>query len=1789
MKILDYRITEQLYSGSRTQVYRGISESDEKPVVLKVLKSDYPTFNELVQFRHQYAIAKNLDLPGVVKHLSLEKYRNGFALVMEDFGGISLADYYLHGEAISLTDLPEFFAIAIQIVTTLQELYHHRIIHKDIKPQNILINPQTKQVKLIDFSISSLLPREEQEIQNPKILEGTLGYISPEQTGRMNRGIDYRTDFYSLGVTFYELLTGQLPFQSNDPMELVHCHIARQAIPPIEINLTIPLILNDILLKLMSKTAEDRYQTAFGLKHDLEKCLEQLGNNGSINSFDLGKRDISERFIIPEKLYGRETEVATLLTAFERISYGTSEMVLVAGFSGIGKTAVVNEVHKPIVRQRGYFIKGKFDQFQRDIPFSAWVQACQNLIRQILTESSDMIQEWRREILSALGENSQVIIDVIPELELVIGKQPPVPELEGSSAQNRFNLLFEKFIWVFATVNHPLVIFLDDLQWADSASLKLMQLLLSDIDTRYLLLLAAYRDNEVFPGHPLLLTLEEIRKASAKVNQITLAPLDLPNLNRLIADTLSCPPESANPLTETIFQKTKGNPFFSNQFLKFLYEDGLIIFDFNLGYWQCDIAKIRELSISDDVVEFMSNQLQKLPENTQNVLKLAACIGNQFDLDTLAIVSEKSLSSTAADLWRGLQEGLIVPISDLYTLYQDSEEFAINDSLSSLANHQSIVPYKFLHDRVQQAAYFLIPEDRKKSTHLQIGRLLLNNTPFTERGERIFDIVNQLNIGIELIDSQTERDELAQLNLIAGRKAQSSTAYSAAQKYLTTAMDLLNPNSWETQYNLTLAIYESGVETAYLSTDFELMGKWANIVLQKAKNILDKIKIYEVKIHTCMAQGKQLSAVKIGLQVLNLLGVVLPESPTSLDIQRGMEETSTALKGKKIEELINLPAMKDPTKLAAMRMLSSMFSPIYIAAPSLLPLIPCQQVNLSINYGNASFSAFGYANYAAILNAVVQDVEVAYQFGKLALNLVEKLNAKELKTKTFVQVAVFTLHWKTHIRETFPIFQQAYQTGLEIGDLEFTSYAAMNKCEYLYFSGEQLTEVEKEMTTYGHALAQIKQQAVLSYTQIFHQAVINLLFSTEDPSRLLGKAYNEENMLPLDQTANDRLGLHYFYCHKLILCYLFDDYPQALENAAKAELYLDGATGLFNIPVFHFYDSLTRLAIYPNVSQSEADTLLQKVTSNQEKMQKWADNAPMNHLHKFDLVEGEKHRVLGNFIEAINSYDRAIAGARDNEYTNEEALANEIAAKFYLAWGKEKIAQVYLTDAYYAYSHWGAKAKVEDLEKRYPQLLASILTEKINIIPGKTIAQTMTATMTSTGTEMYDSLDLATVIKASQALSGEINLSQLLSTLMNIVREHAGASQAVFILEIDGELEIYAQGLGKESNREIVPISRSNTVPVSAINYVWHTSETLVINNMSDDATFAADPYIIQHQPKSVICLPIQHQGKTIGILYLENHLTTGAFTRDRLELLNILSSQAAISIENARLYQTLEDKVKQRTAQLARANEQISDLNKRLKSENIRLSAELDLLKQMQQLILPKEDELSEIQKLDIAGFMEPANEVGGDYYDVLDMDGIVTIAIGDVTGHGLESGILMVMTQTAVRTLQEIKEGDPVRFLDTLNRTIYKNVQRMNSDKNLTLALLNYADGIISISGQHEEIIVVRKGGKIERIETLDLGFPIGLDAEIADFISQTTVELAPGDGVVLYTDGIPEAENIEKKFYGMERLCGVVSENWHLSAIEIKEAAIANLREFIGENKVFDDITLVVMKLKDEELAI
>ncbi|HSF75172.1 MAG TPA: AAA family ATPase, partial [Microcoleus sp.] len=1095
-----------------------------------------------------------------------------------------------------------------------------------------------------------------------------------------------------------------MPWDYDDAMELVHCHIAKQAVPPHEINpeIGIPKTVSDLVMKLLEKTAEKRYQSAWGIIADLEECLEQLQAKGTIADFDLAQKDITDKFQIPQKLYGREREIETLLAAFGRVSNGTTEIMLVSGYSGIGKSALAQEVYQPITKTNGYFIAGKFDQFQRNIPYSAIVKAFGSLVKQLLTENETQLGAWKEKLLAAFGDNGQIIIDVIPDVEFIVGKQPPVQELGATEAQNRFNLVFQKFIRVFCCVDHPLVIFLDDLQWADSATLKLLQVMMADEETKYLFLMGAYRDNEVNPTHPLIMTLEALQNQGATINHITLTPLDIEHITNLIADTVRKDRKSVMPLAELVVGKTQGNPFFVNQFLRTLYEENLLNFNSEQRNWDWDISAIEAVGITDNVVELMVGKLRKLPDSTQQVLRLAACVGNSFDLNTLSIVNEKSTAETFTELVPAIQDGLILATSELGTTEEEILQF-----------HLIITTYKFLHDRVQQAAYTLIEESYKKTVHLQIGRLLWQNSSPEKRGEEIFAIVDHLNLGIEIISDEFERLEIARLNLMAGQKAKAATAYAAASKYLDMGLGRLLKHSWQTHYELTLALHTEAAEAAYLSGDFAQMQRLAEMVKNCATSLLDKVKVYEVEIQACIGQNKLQESLNAGIEFLSLLGVEFPAEPNSSDIEQALSETASILSGKRTEDLIDLPLMADFHQLAIIRILLKIFVSAYIALPPLMPLIITKQIDLSVQYGNASVSPFAYALYGFLLCGM-GEIERGHQFGQLALRLVSKLNAKEIQAKTSALVHTSIQPWKERIKDTLEALLSDYALGLETGELEYAGYVLYNYSYASYFVGKQLTQLEKEIENFTDALNKINQKTPLDYLNICWQAVLNLKGNPENSCQLKGEVYDEQAKLKIYSKNRNNLGIHYLYVHKLVLCYLFENYPEALKNIAQIESCLSAASGLFTVAFFYFYDSLVQLAVYPAPSQPVSDLaterlqqdILKRVQANQEKMQKWANHAPMNYLDKFYLVEAERHRVLGEKVEAIEMYDKAISLAKENEYINQEALAHELAAKFYLSWGKETIAQAYMQNAHYSYQLWGALAKVEDLEKKYPQFLA---------------------------------------------------------------------------------------------------------------------------------------------------------------------------------------------------------------------------------------------------------------------------------------------------------------------------------------------------------------------------------------------------------------------------------------------------------------------------------------------------
>ncbi|MEH2344880.1 MAG: AAA family ATPase [Nostoc sp.] len=1479
----------QIVTLLKAVIYRGIKVKDRCPVIIKGLHPEQCTPNNIEQLKHEYAIAQRLNTTAAVKAYALEIHQGIPYLIMEDFQARSL-DQLLD----QFQQPVPFLKIAIEITSKLAQIHTHHIVHKDIKPQNILINLETNQVKIADFGIAAFIPYQQQIVSSSSQIEGSLPYLSPEQTGRMNRGIDHRSDLYSLGITFYEMLTGQLPFQGKDPLEWVHCHIAKSPLFTSKLNSDIPQTLCEIIMKLLSKVAEQRYQSALGLQFDLEKCLKQLEITGEIQSFILGEQDISERFQIPQKLYGREPEIAKLLQAFERvINQGKPEIVLVSGYAGVGKSTLVKEIHKPIVRQRGVFISGKFDQYKRDIPYSTIVQAFQTLARQILTEAEDKLSTWKQEIKAALGNNGKLITDVIPEVELIVGEQSPIPELGPAESQNRFNLVFQNFISVFAQKEHPLTVFLDDMQWADTATLNLIQTIIAGSNIQYLCFILAYRDNEVDVVHPFSLMIEKVRQYGARTTEILLTPLNLVYVNQLIADTLHSSAEQVESLAQLIIQKTDGNPFFVNEFLKTLHQENLLNFDplqsptplgkggqrGVKGGWRWDIAEIEAQGITDNIVNLIIERMQKLPLATQQVLKLASCIGNRFDLEVLALVGEQSIEETANALVEAILRGLIISI--------ESDESVDKN-------------YRFYHDRVQQAAYALIADESKSAVHLKIGQLLLKNANAEQVNEQIFDLVNQLNLAVDLIIEQTEKDELVRLNLIAGKKAKASTAYTPAKIFFSVAINLLAKNAWMEQYDQTFTLFRELAECEFLTGNLEQAEELFELLLLKAKSHLEKSNIYMLQIRLYQVAGRYEEALILGLKALKLFGVTFSDTNEEVEGAIAIEKKQvlTNLGNRQVSDLINAPAIQDPNIKTLISLLTTLGPPTYLGRPDLFPLVVLKAVNYSLKFGNTEDSCFAYSMYAMLLVSIFHDIPTGYAFSEMTIQLNEKLHDLKLRG---VVLHIHGSHinvWCNHIATDIPFLERGFIGCVEAGDVTMANYNGYQGSWQIIQLGSPLAETYKSLEKYTAFARQSKHDAVYQTIRLEQMLLMNLRGLTHHNMTLSSDSFDESQALAIITDAGFVSGIIFYHIIKLIIFFTYRQYTEALNCALELTNFPVTTLALPIETDYVLYYSLTLTALYPTVSFQEQEQFLQTLESHQQRLQYWATHCPENFLHKSQLVAAEIACIEGRELEAMRLYEQSIASAREQGFVQYEALANELCAKFYVERKFELIAKTYLQEAKNAYVRWQASAKVKHLEESYPQLL-----------PQQQLVSNGTF-ITTTG----EHLDFLSVVKASQTISSEIVFSRLLKTLMQIVIEQAGAEIGYLLLKheqnlaIEVEAKINPQAEQLNVYRLVLEGEISQVIPQSILNYVQRTQETVILQNATEQNLFSKDEYVIQNQPKSVLCLPIARQSKLLGILYLENNLISSAFTQEKLYVLEILTVQIAISLENARLYQGLEN-----------------------------------------------------------------------------------------------------------------------------------------------------------------------------------------------------------------------------------------------------------------------------------------
>jgi PAS domain S-box-containing protein len=1447
-------------------LYRG--EHPSRPASASVLlltpSCGKPSLETLKKLEHEYSLRDELDLAWAALPLAVAEHLGRTALVLEDPGGEPLKQF-LSGP----TELTVFLRIAVGLAAALSGLHKKGLVHKDVKPANILFDSATGEVRLLGFGIASSLPRERQAIKPPEFIAGTLPYMAPEQTGRMNRAVDSRSDLYALGITLYEVLTGILPFTGSDPMEWVHCHIAKQPVPPADRVHGIPEPVSKIVLKLLAKTPEERYQTAGGLESDLRRCLEDPNHKHGAHDFALGDHDRPDYLQIPEKLYGREREIEILLASFDRIvNGGGPELVLVSGYPGIGKSSVVNELQPVLVPPRGLFASGKFDQYKRDIPYSTLAQAFQSLIRTVLTKSEKELGKWRRDLLEALDQNGQLIVDLVPELKLVIGNQPPIPEVPAQDAQRRFQLVFRRFIGVFARPEHPLALFLDDLQWLDAATLDLLEDLLTRSELKHLMLIGAYRDNEVNAAHPLMRKLEAIKSAGRKVKEITLGPLAQEHLGQLLADALRSVPERGAPLAQLVYEKTGGNPFFTIQFISSLAEERMLAFNPDAASWSWDLDRIHAKGYTDNVVDLMIMKLVRLPAQTQKALRQLACLGNLAEIATLSTVLEMSQEQVHADIWESVRQGLVERLDG---------------------------SYKFLHDRVQEAAYSLIPEASRAEVHLRIGRLLKARTSLENREGTIFDIVNHLNRGVGLITSQEESDQLAELNLIAGKRAKASAACGSALKYFIAGGALLADDGWERRRDLIFSLELERAGCEFATGELEAADEHLTALSNRTANNLERAVVLCLFMDACVERLQPDRAIAAALDYLRHVGIEISPHPTEGEVRREYERVWSHLGSLTIEDVAALPLTSDHESLAIVDVLIKIGVPAAVTDENLNCWSICKMVTFCLERGNCDASCYAYVVLSRVAIGYFRDYRTAFRFAQVGLALMEARGLKRFEARIYIFFAGLIAPWMKHVRTCVELWHRGYDAANKIGDFTFANYAKyMLNFNLLLVAGEPLNDVQRKAEL-GQALGP-KAEFSGGILMAAPLAMIRTLRGLTPKFGCFDSDLMEEVPFERLLAGNPYLRTHecWYWIRKMEARYFAGDYAAALEASAKTQPLISCSHAMIEEAEYQFYSALSHAASWDSATVDARAQHLEALAAHQRLLEVWAENCPENFENRAALVGAEIARIENRDLDAMRLYEKAIHSSRKNSFVHNEALAYERASDFYRARGFDQFADTYLRNSRACYASWGADGKVRQLDRRYPGLKHDHLSPG----PGTTI------------TAPVEGLDLATVIRVSQAVSSEIVLEKLFDTVMRKAMEHAGAERGLLIVPRGDELQIEAEAT-ISGNNVIVSLGNrtSAAIPESMVRYIMRTHESVVLEDASSANPFSADSWFVQNRVRSILCLPLLNQAKLSGILYLENNLAARVFTTDRITVLRVLVSQAAISLENTRLYRDLEDR----------------------------------------------------------------------------------------------------------------------------------------------------------------------------------------------------------------------------------------------------------------------------------------
>ncbi|GAB6097223.1 trifunctional serine/threonine-protein kinase/ATP-binding protein/SpoIIE family protein phosphatase [Desulfatiferula olefinivorans] len=1729
-----YPLLELIRETRGAAVYRSIHPDLTLPVQVHILKVRRPSATELALFRQEITAVMGFGGQGLVRCRELIETGGRLALVMDDFPGVPLAGLLAGGPL----SLDVFLDVAHTLSDTLGHLHQEDLTHKAVTPDHILINMDSGEVRLTGFGAVALLTGENDTLHDPAVIRDILAYISPEQTGRMNRPIDYRTDLYSLGVCFYQMLTGQMPFAAGDVMEVYHAHIARRPLSPAEHDPEIPIVLSDLIMRLLEKAPEDRYQNSFGLAADLQACRDAFRKTGAVPFFEIGRKDVSRRFNIPQKLYGRESETVQLLSCYEKICRGEKVMMVVTGSPGVGKTALIRELDKAIVEKKGYFISGKYEPFRRDVPYSGIIQALMGLCRDILSQERRIIDRWKDAILAAIAPNGRVMTDVLPDLALIIGDQPEVPELEPEESKNRFNQVFVRCIDAFARLEQPMVLFLDDLQWADLPSLTLLERLAAAPEIRHLLVIGAYRDTQMSAGHPLTTILSNIDKSPTQLFFLKLRPLMEFDVRNLIVNFLKTSHEKGALLAGLVYRKTGGNPFFVSQFLKNLFEKKHIAFDPEEG-WHWDNAGLMELQVTDNLVDLLVEKINGLSFDTREMLKICACIGNRFDLDMIAAMRNRSIGEILPFVSEAVREGLIGKTARMYV---------------------------FVHDRIQEAAYSLISDQEKIVLHHTLGRLEYARTAPQDLQNKVFYIVDQLKRGLSLIRDEKEQDDMIGLCLLAGRKAKQSVAYEPAIRYMDTGISLLPPDAWTTRYETAFDLHRDRLECLYLVGRYDEAERLFQQMVSRSRTGLDTARLCALMVILYISRGDYQQARAIGYQGARALGHPLPEHTGVLRQAAFLIRLWVAFRKIPIERIPDLPELRDPALLTYADLIAGIGTVIYYSNPDLFALTVFEGNRITLSHGIWEHADFGLNALGCIVGSALGFYELGERMGRTALVLSERKPGTTNRCRIHFLYAMMIQPWTAHARGSVDYFRKAYHLGQECGDLLFSSHSINLIVMHRLILGDPINAILEEYLGYQEFIVAGTDPFVRSFFEEHLRVLLCMKDETPVRGRLNGEGFDEQAALDGYIRINNPLGEFFLLCPLLRLRYLFGHYGEAFDLSCRLDLMIRNKVGmgcLINAERVLF-QSLTLSALYAKASALDKIRYRARLRLNLIRMASWARHAPENFTHAACLIRAEIHRIKGQHSKAVRAYRDAIDLAASSGYLNHEAVARECFARYYLEIGQQDVAGFYLTEACRCYQRLQAPALVAHLMATYPRLIPGDLIERLH--PSREKPST--------------SLDLTTVTKASQAISGEIVLENLLKTLLRITMENAGAQKGFLILVQNGRLRVEASGTSDSpdiSVRQSIPLSDHDGLSPGIVNYTIQARTPQILGHAAKIGPFTRDPYVIRHQPKSVLCLPVLNQGQVTAVLYFENNLAPNVFREERIELLTILASQAAIAIDNARLYEHLEDNVRVRTRELHQSLADVEEANRRI-LDGIRYSALI------QKAMLP--DMASVRHSLPRSFFIwQPRDIIGGDIYYVEPVASGVVLVVVDCTGHGVPGAFMTILAVTGLRRIiHEDHETDPARILKHLNgfvkNALGPNRSPGNADDGMDAAVcfINSASRQLTFAGAHMPLYLIRNG-RFEDIrgDHQSLGYA---SSDIRFDFTRHTVEASSEPlACYLFSDGfVDQLGGAERRRFGTRRFKECLVAHHAKPFDEQKDELLRALNRHRGTQAYTDDVTVV-----------